>query len=74
MTPTFGDEPHMYICEIKKLDLDHIILGLEARPLDYGYEIVDPLKIPHGPYFIEQPTNKVFDLAKRGNLNYIELR
>ena len=72
LLPTFGDEYHMYICEIKKINLDNIII--EDRPPDYGYEVIDPLRIPHGPYFIQQPVDQTFDGAKRDNLNFVELQ
>lgn len=58
-----GDEVHYYICEAPAANLDYLLN--DDRTYQYGLDIIDPLKIPRGPYFIKQPVNKVFDVTKR---------
>ncbi|XP_014677884.1 PREDICTED: contactin-like [Priapulus caudatus] len=48
-----------FICEIRKVDLDE--MDIVYRGYDYGVVVRDPERIPHGPRFIEQPDNIIYD-------------
>ena len=64
-----GNEKLLYICEAPISSLHSLVE--DDRTFEYGLVIDDPLKIPRGPYFIEQPTNEVFDLTNRDQLNRV---
>lgn len=66
-----GEEHLLYICEAPISNLHN--LAEDDRTYTYGVEIDNPLRIPRGPYFIKQPSNKVFDVSKRGQLNQVSL-
>ncbi|XP_053212874.1 contactin-like [Panonychus citri] len=46
----------------------------EDVQIDFGIDEIDPLKIPRGPKFIEEPRSQIFDLNGRDHLNYVTLR
>lgn len=58
-----GQKPYLYICEAHISALHNLVE--DDRTYEFGIEIHDPLRIPRGPYFIKQPENKIFDIAKR---------
>jgi len=66
-----GDEQFLYICEVP-LGLLHY-LNVDDRTYLYGVDVIDPERIPRGPYFIRQPVDVVFDLTNRKITNDISL-
>ena len=66
-----GNEQLLYICEAPISNLHSLVE--DNRTYEYGLEIDNPLKIPRGPYFIKQPTDRVFDLSNRQQLNQVSL-
>lgn len=57
-----GREELLYICEATIATLHNLVD--DDRTYQYGIDINNPLQIPRGPYFIKQPTSKVFDVSK----------
>ncbi|XP_015594638.1 contactin [Cephus cinctus] len=66
-----GNEKLLYICEAPITILHN--LAEDDRTYQYGIEIDNPLRIPRGPYFINQPKSKVFDVSKRRINNDVAL-
>ncbi|XP_046682308.1 contactin isoform X2 [Homalodisca vitripennis] len=66
-----GEELLLYICEAPLTKLHYVMA--DDRTYQYGIDIEDPLKIPIGPYFINQPIDVVFDLSKRKITNDVSL-
>ncbi|XP_028968580.1 contactin [Galendromus occidentalis] len=60
------------ICEIFKENLHQIIL--QERTIDYGVIELDPLRIPHGPYFSREPKDVIFDQSGRSQVDHVSLR
>lgn len=67
-----GEELLLYMCEAPLTKLHSIVA--DDRTYQYGIDVQDPLKIPMGPYFINQPIDVVFDLSKRKITNDVSLR
>lgn len=65
--PTYDFENNLFICESTLLfSMDNIIAHADSqREIDYGVEVVDPLRLPRGPYFIKQPRHTTYDTGKR---------
>lgn len=65
--PTYDFENNLFICESQLLySLDNINVHADSqRKIDYGVEVVDPLKLPRGPFFIKQPKDTTYDTGKR---------
>uniref|UniRef100_A0A1B6CPI8 Contactin n=1 Tax=Clastoptera arizonana TaxID=38151 RepID=A0A1B6CPI8_9HEMI len=61
----------LYICEAPITSLRNLVQ--ENRTSHYGIDVQDPLKIPVGPYFINQPTNVVYDLSKTSMIEDVSL-
>ncbi|KAK1129512.1 hypothetical protein K0M31_019233 [Melipona bicolor] len=66
-----GNDKLLYICEAPISNLHNLVD--DDRTYQYGIEIDNPHEIPRGPYFIKQPTDKVFDLSKRKINNDVTL-
>ncbi|XP_066907076.1 contactin [Halyomorpha halys] len=66
-----GEEELLYICELPITKVHYLVV--DDRTYQYGVDIKDPSKIPHGPYFIKQPVDVVFDLSKIKIHNYVTL-
>lgn len=66
-----GKEKLLYICEATISNLYNLID--DDRTYQYGIEIDNPNEIPRGPYFIKQPTDKVFDMSTRKISNDVSL-
>lgn len=66
-----GRENYLYICEASVSALLYLVE--DHRTYEYGVEIDDPLQIPRGPYFVQQPVSKVFDETKRKVDNDVSL-
>ncbi|XP_033366000.1 contactin isoform X1 [Bombus vosnesenskii] len=66
-----GRDRFLYICEAPISNLHNLVD--DDRTYQYGIEIDNPREIPRGPYFIKQPTDKVFDLSKRKINNDVAL-
>ena len=66
-----GKDKLLYICEAPISNLYNLVD--DDRTYQYGIEIDNPHEIPRGPYFIKQPTDKVFDLSKRKINNDVTL-
>lgn len=62
----------LYICEVPVTKMHYLVT--DDRSYEYGIEIVDPEKIPRGPYFIRQPSDTVFDVGTRKGSNDVTLR
>ncbi|XP_011863696.1 PREDICTED: contactin-like [Vollenhovia emeryi] len=60
-----GKDKLLYICEAPIATLHNLVDN--NRTYEYGVDIQNPLQIPRGPYFIKQPTNKVFHLSQGRN-------
>lgn len=67
-----GEELLLYICEAPLTKLHYIVA--DDRTPQYGFDVEDPLKIPMGPFFINQPIDVVFDLSKRKITNDVSLK
>lgn len=73
LIPASGSDENAFICEVPREDLNHLLVN--ERNIDYGItDITDPMKIPRGPKFMDEPKNAVFDLSGRSQQNYISLR
>lgn len=70
--PVRGDELLLFICEAPMVNVQYLV-G-DERTYTYGVEINNPEEIPQGPYFIQQPVDRTFDLSKRNAANDISLR
>lgn len=66
-----GDEELLYICEIPISKVHYLVA--DDRTYEYGLEVKDPKKVPHGPYFIKQPVDIIFELSKTEHYNYVTL-
>lgn len=66
-----GNETLLYICEAPVSQLHN--LAEDDRTYTYGIDIDNPMRIPRGPFFINQPVSKIFDVPKRGQLNQVAL-
>lgn len=71
LEPVDGKDPLPFIC---KADITVVEkLKADERSYTYGAEIVDPDKVPRGPYFIREPNDVIFDTSKRKLYNDISL-
>ncbi|XP_014603516.1 PREDICTED: contactin [Polistes canadensis] len=66
-----GIDKLLYICEAPISNLYNLVE--DDRTYEYGVHIIDPLKVPRGPYFIKQPVSTVFDLSNRKTTNEVSL-
>lgn len=57
-----GQEAHQYICEVPLAQVPYI--QVDNRDFEYGFDVIDPKKIPRGPFFIKEPKNEVFDISR----------
>ncbi|XP_019880894.2 contactin-like [Aethina tumida] len=69
--PVRGDEPLLYICEAHIQAVQRLVT--EERNYTYGIDVLNPERIPRGPYFIKQPVDVTFDTSKRKLYNDISL-
>lgn len=60
-----------FICEIPKEKLHQIIIT--ERDIDYGVLVYDKEKIPHGPYFVQEPEPVIFDPSNE-QVNFVSLK
>lgn len=65
--PTYDFENNLFICESQLLyNIENINAHADSeRKIDYGVEVVDPEKLPRGPFFIKQPRDTTYDTGKR---------
>lgn len=65
--PTYDFENNLFICESLLLfSIENINAHADSqREIDYGVEVIDPEKLPRGPYFIKQPRDTTYDTGKR---------
>lgn len=65
--PTYDFENNLFICESLDLyNVENINSHADSqREIDYGVEVIDPLKLERGPYFIKQPKDTTYDTGKR---------
>lgn len=66
-----GIDKLVYICEAQISTVHNLVQ--DDRTYEYGVHVIDPLKVPRGPYFIRQPVSKVFDVSNRRTTNEISL-
>ncbi|KAF7270213.1 hypothetical protein GWI33_016823 [Rhynchophorus ferrugineus] len=71
LEPSVGDEPLSFICKAPIASVQR--LRTSERDYTYGTEIIDPERIPRGPFFIKQPTDAIFDGSKRNLYNDVSL-
>lgn len=73
--PTYDFEHNLYICEsIQLYSIENVNrLDESRRGIDYGFEIVDPERIPRGPYFIREPNETTYDTGKRKITNDVSM-
>ncbi|CAH0562661.1 unnamed protein product [Brassicogethes aeneus] len=57
--PVRGDEPLLFICEGNIRALQRLVN--DERTYTYGIDIVNPERIPRGPFFIKQPMDSTYD-------------
>jgi len=67
-----GSERQLYICEIRRADLNFIDLG--ERDHSYGREVVEKRLVPRGPRMVLQPEPVVFDISTRSTVNDVTLK
>ncbi|KAG5684222.1 hypothetical protein PVAND_013460 [Polypedilum vanderplanki] len=74
--PTYDFENNLFICESQQLfSVDNINVHADSqRQIDYGVEIIDPLKLEQGPYFIKQPRDTTYDTGKRKVTNDVSIQ
>lgn len=74
--PTYDFESNLFICESLQLySIDNINAHADAqREIDYGVEVVDPEKLPRGPFFIKQPRDTTYDTGKRRVTNDVSIQ
>lgn len=74
--PTYDFENNLFICESLLLfNIDNINAHSDSqRKIDYGVEVVDPEKLPRGPYFIKQPRHTTYDTGKRRVTNDVSIQ
>ncbi|CRK87512.1 CLUMA_CG001313, isoform A [Clunio marinus] len=74
--PTYDFENNLFICESTLLfSTDNINVHADSkREIDYGVEVVDPLKLPRGPFFIKQPRDTTYDTGKRRVTNDVSIQ
>ena len=65
--PTYDFENNLFICESINLhSVDNINRHADSRrKIDYGVEVIDPERIPRGPFFIKEPKDTTYDTGKR---------
>ncbi|KAK7072713.1 Contactin-3, partial [Halocaridina rubra] len=68
-----GEDLLLYICEIPQSHLSLLIDESIERDHEYGLIVTDPTQIPRGPAIIKQPTDTMFDLARREVINYVSM-
>ncbi|XP_063219696.1 contactin isoform X2 [Bacillus rossius redtenbacheri] len=66
-----GDELLLFICEAPVSKLHYMVV--DDRTYQYGLDVIDPEKIPRGPFFIKQPHDVVFDMSKKKETNDVSL-
>ncbi|KAL1492741.1 hypothetical protein ABEB36_010948 [Hypothenemus hampei] len=71
LEPVIGDEHLPFICKAHVAAVQR--LRADERDYAYGSEIIDPERIPRGPYFIKEPEDVIFDTSKRNLYNDISL-
>lgn len=73
--PTYDFENNLFICESRLLySVDNINVHSDSqREIDYGVEVIDPLKLPRGPFFIRQPRDTTYDTGKRRVTNDVSI-
>ncbi|XP_037963096.2 contactin [Plutella xylostella] len=59
LSPVEGTQYFHFICEGLSQRLRYLFE--EQRSFTYGLDTYDPLHIPRGPYFIQEPVNTVYD-------------
>lgn len=74
--PTYDFENNLFICESQQLyNVENIIAHADSqRKIDYGIEVIDPEKLPRGPYFIKQPRDTTYDTGKRRVTNDVSIQ
>lgn len=74
--PTYDFENNLFICESTLLyTIDNVIAHADSqRKIDYGVEVIDPEKLPRGPYFIKQPRDTTYDTGKRRVTNDVYIQ
>jgi Immunoglobulin I-set domain/Immunoglobulin domain len=74
--PTYDFENNLFICESQVLfNAENINAHADSqRKIDYGVEIIDPEKLPRGPYFIKQPRDTTYDTGKRKVTNDVSIQ
>lgn len=74
--PTYDFENNLFICESHSLyTIDNINVHADSqRKIDYGVEVIDPEKLPRGPYFIKQPRDTTYDTGKRRVTNDVSIQ
>lgn len=73
--PTYDFENNLFICESLQLyNVENVIAHADSqRKIDYGIEVIDPEKLPRGPYFIKQPRHTTYDTGKRRVTNDVTI-
>lgn len=66
-----GHEPHQYICEVPLSQVPYI--QVDNRDFEYGFDVIDPKKIPRGPHFIKEPKSEVFDISRGVPQSFVTL-
>lgn len=74
--PTYDFENNLFICESLDLyNVENINAHADSqREIDYGVEVIDPLKLERGPYFIKQPKDTTYDTGKRMVTNDVSIQ
>jgi hypothetical protein len=74
--PTYDFENNLFICESQQLyNVENVNVRADSqRKIDFGVEVIDPEKLPRGPYFIKQPRDTTYDTGKRKVTNDVSIQ